>query len=147
MSCEYQVEVMIPPPLEIVVDPVDPTVVETVIAKQDDVEVLVVEDISVEVQDPAIFRSETVVLEGVQPIPVAGAGITMVFDEVPFGAVDGLNVNFSTVHPFQTGGLLVYINGLRQCDPQDYVETSTQAFQLTQAPLIGDSVRVDYLRF
>jgi len=106
--------------------------------------VVVAPAFSTEVVPPPIL--EVVVLEGVRPFPVAGAGITMALDETPSGAIDGINTNFTTAFPFQLGGLLVHVNGLRQRDPQDYAETSSQTFALSQAPLAGDSVRVDYLR-
>jgi hypothetical protein len=110
------------------------------------IEVTVFQEFSLDIEEPSQTKTELVVLEGVRPFPVSGAGLNMIFDETPTGLVNGSNLNFQTQFDFQLGGLLVYLNGLRQRDPQDYTETSTQTFSFTQAPLAGDQVRIDYLR-
>jgi|SRR5215831_485971 len=77
----------------------------------------------------------------------AGAGgAVAVIGETPSGTINGSNVNFTTAHPFQFVSTSLYLNGLRQEIPDDYVETSNQILTFVVAPISGDKIRVDYLR-
>jgi hypothetical protein len=69
-----------------------------------------------------------------------------IWGEVPTGAINGTNKNFTTLNTYAAGQLAVYLNGVRQRRPDDYTETSSSAFQLVSAPLSGDIVSVDYMK-
>ena len=65
------------------------------------------------------------------------------------GDVDGTNKTFTTTYDFIPDTLIVYLNGVQQASPDDYVELTTQSFQFIEAPLGGadpDRVRVVYQR-
>jgi hypothetical protein len=80
------------------------------------------------------------------PPGTSGAALKMVWGETPTGAIDGSNRSYATANIY-TGGLLsVYLNGLRQRHTADYTETGTQAFQFVSAPLVGDSICIDYVQ-
>ena len=75
--------------------------------------------------------------------PSSGVSI---WGEIPAGAINGTNKNFTTAFSYATGQLGVYVNGVRQRHPDDYTETSASAFQLVSAPLTGDILSVDYIK-
>jgi len=63
--------------------------------------------------------------------------------EVPAGAVNGVNKNFSTASDFND--LIVYLNGVRQkSGGEDYTVTGAKTFQFTLAPLTGDVILCAY---
>jgi hypothetical protein len=80
------------------------------------------------------------------PAPTPPAAIQMVWGEIPAGAIDGTNRNYVSAKAYTAGLLAVYLNGLRQRRTDDYAETGTQAFQLINAPLPGDSLSIDYVQ-
>jgi hypothetical protein len=73
-------------------------------------------------------------------LDVAFGGV--IADEVPGGAINGLNTMFTTHYAYKL--LWVYLNGLRLHEGGDYTETSDTAFQLIEPPLTGDRLTVDY---
>ena len=54
--------------------------------------------------------------------------------EVPVGAIDGVNVLFTTSRPYIAGTLMVYLNGLLLSPGDDYAETDGTTFTLMAAP-------------
>lgn len=81
------------------------------------------------------------------PGPTGASGLaTLVVDEIPGGAIDGANVDFTTALEILGNRLFVYLNGLRLHEGTDYNITSATSFQMIEAPLTGDSLTVDYLR-
>jgi hypothetical protein len=82
-----------------------------------------------------------------EPISTGGGGgssLQMIWGETPGGAVDGVNKNFTSVNPFQSNLVAVFLNGLRQRRAADYTETGNHSFQFLNAPLPGDSLSIDY---
>lgn len=75
--------------------------------------------------------------------PSSGVSI---YGEIPTGAINGTNKNFTTAFSYATNQLAVYVNGVRQRRANDYSETSATAFQLIVAPLTGDILSVDYIK-
>jgi hypothetical protein len=69
---------------------------------------------------------------------------TIIWGEVPGGAIDGGNLSFTTAHPYVRNTLSVYLNGLRLVRTGDYIETAAQSFTFNSAPLPGDSISIDY---
>lgn len=65
-------------------------------------------------------------------------------DEIPTGAVNGVNALFTVSEAYLTTSLKVYLNGIRQTKPTDYTETSATTFTFVTPPTTGDLVRVDY---
>jgi len=138
--------------LEIITPPEQ--AIEIVTPEEPDIE-LVQDVLYVEIlQPPSVFIEifadqkieEIEVISGVPIYIISEGSGTMVFGETPTGIIDGLNLAFATSFKFQMNGLLVYLNGLRQRYPLDFGVTGEQSFQFSDAPQIGDSVRVDYLR-
>lgn len=69
-----------------------------------------------------------------------------VYNEIPGGAVDGVNADFTTVQPYVAGSLAVYAGGLLQRAGVDYEESGSHAFVfLGTLPRLNDSVAVNYL--
>jgi hypothetical protein len=75
-----------------------------------------------------------------------GSGALTVWGETPSGNIDGVNRNYATAKSYTAGLLAVYLNGIRQRRPGDYVETGQQSFQFVNAPLPGDSLSIDYIQ-
>lgn len=67
-------------------------------------------------------------------------------DEVPTGAVNGTNTVFTVAHePLENDSVEVYLNGLKKSVGSDYnISGSTITF--TTAPVLGQQVRVSYIR-
>ena len=57
------------------------------------------------------------------------------------------NTVFATVNPFKTSTLSVFLNGVKLMNGVDYNVNIPQQFTLVSAPLVGDSIRVDYLKY
>jgi hypothetical protein len=67
-------------------------------------------------------------------------------DEVPTGAVNGVNLVFTISQtPVQNAAVDVYLNGLKQIPTTDYSVSGT-TITFVVAPVIGQSLRVDYVR-
>ncbi len=56
--------------------------------------------------------------------------------EVPTGAIDGVNVLFTTSRSYIAGTLMVYLNGLLLSPGADYTETGSATFALIAAPQV-----------
>lgn len=65
-------------------------------------------------------------------------------DEIPSGALDGVNTVFTTATPYVALSLHVYLNGLRLTKVTDYTETTASSFTFVTAPLPSDTLRIDY---
>lgn len=66
-----------------------------------------------------------------------------VLAEVPSGAVNGINQDYSTAGNFSK--LWVYLNGIRMKPTQDYNTTGSDSFQFLYPPQTGDTLIVDYI--
>lgn len=81
---------------------------------------------------------------------VTGADVAAVTvqNEVPGGAIDGVNVAFTTAVPYIAGTLQVFLNGDLQHigATNDYTETGPTGFSLTLAPKVLDKVLVSYIK-
>jgi hypothetical protein len=64
--------------------------------------------------------------------------------ETPTGAVNSVNLIFTTSAIYKAGSLSVYVNGLRQKKTAFWTETTSTTFTMNQAPITGDLVTVDY---
>lgn len=58
-------------------------------------------------------------------------------------SVNGVATSFTTPHNFVPASLVVSLNGIQQTD-DEYAETSTSTFSMTNAPRIGDTLWVQY---
>jgi len=77
-----------------------------------------------------------------------GGTANFVANEIPSGAINGVNADFNVAFAFVTGTLQVYLNGDLQ-EPgvgADYVLTGGTGFQLTLAPKVGDKVLAAYVK-
>lgn len=71
-------------------------------------------------------------------------GTYFVFNEVPTGVVDGVNVTFTLAHaPKPTGSEEVYLNGQLQIPTSDYTISGATITFVVAPP--GGVVRVNYL--
>jgi hypothetical protein len=77
---------------------------------------------------------------------IATAAAIPIYGETPTGAINGTNKNFATAYAYKPTLLAVFLSGLRLRHPDDYTETGSTTFQLTLAPLTGDSLSVDYFQ-
>jgi len=68
-----------------------------------------------------------------------------VFNEVPSGTVDGVNVTFTLANTPTVGTVQLYLNGLRQKVTVDYTIT-TDTITMTTAPLTNDLLITDYMK-
>lgn len=78
------------------------------------------------------------------PLEGGAGGGAITYHEVPSGAVNGVNVTFTTAAPFSAGSLQVFLNGLLLV-PSDYAATpAAGTFVLGYAPAAGDALHVHY---
>jgi hypothetical protein len=81
---------------------------------------------------------------------VGGGGGTglgnLIYGEVPTGAVNGVNKNFTTANTYRPNLLSVFLNGVRQRRTNDYSETSNNSFSFVFAPQSGDILSIDYMQ-
>lgn len=70
-------------------------------------------------------------------------------EEVPAGAVDGVNTVYTLDFAVADDTLEVYLNGLKQRAgaSNDYVVLSATQIEFNDAPLTNDVVTVDYERY
>jgi hypothetical protein len=87
---------------------------------------------------------QLIVIDGIGPPGPPGTGSAWIIGETPSGAINGINQNYTTVSPFSSGTLIVYVNGLRMRLTADYTIFSNTSFHMIEALLTGDSLRVDY---
>lgn len=71
-----------------------------------------------------------------------------VFGEVPAGAVNGANANFTTANNFVVGSTRVFLNGLRQRrgGTYDYTEEGDNGVSFNDPPQTSDTILVDYIK-
>lgn len=79
-------------------------------------------------------------------ITTAAIAKTPVINEVPTGAVDGLNRDFTTANNYVSGSLAVYYNSGRQTYGTDFTETGANTYNMAVAPLLGSTMVNDYLK-
>lgn len=83
----------------------------------------------------------------VVPVPGArgqpGLGVIPIYNEVPVGAINGINTSFTTLSPFEPGSTCVYVQGDRQQLGIDYSEVAPNTLLFAVAP--PDDLWVDYL--
>lgn len=73
--------------------------------------------------------------------------ITLVFNEVPSGTIDGTNATFTLAHTPVAGTLLLFVNGLLMNEGGDYtLSTNTITFAAGAKPEAGDWMKATYLR-
>jgi hypothetical protein len=77
------------------------------------------------------------------PVP---PGPPAVWGETPTGGINGINRSYTTAKPYTPSFLAVFLNGLRMRPGVDYIETGNQSFQFFDAPLLGDSLSIDYIQ-
>lgn len=69
-----------------------------------------------------------------------------VFNEVPVGVKDGVNLVFETAEAFRPGTVVLYYNGIREEANESFTESAPNMIVLDFAPGPQDKLRVDYLR-
>ena len=83
-----------------------------------------------------------------QPFPQNVLQGDFIIDEIPVGAIDDINVLYTTAKPFRPGTLEVYLNGIRMRKGIDYNEGPlSQQFTFTDPPDTGGDMRVNYIKF
>lgn len=68
-----------------------------------------------------------------------------IFGETPTGSVNGANATFTSQFNFVPESVVVLVNGLEQWRVIDFNTSGTQTIILSDAPLTGESVRVNYI--
>lgn len=67
--------------------------------------------------------------------------------EIPSGIINGSNATFTSVSPFQSGTLAVYLNGMRQGEMVDYNIISNDTFRfIVTSPSPGEILTIDYIK-
>lgn len=82
-----------------------------------------------------------------QPFPTQVEVANIVNDEIPSGSIDGVNTLFTTTYPFKNNTLSIYLNGVKLMNGVDFTLNIPQQFTLVTPPLIGNFLRVSYLKF
>ncbi len=68
-----------------------------------------------------------------------------VFGETPTGSINGSNATFISQFNFVPESVVVLVNGLEQRRVTDFNTSGTQTIILSDAPLTGESVRINYI--
>lgn len=91
-----------------------------------------------------VVSSDVIEVVGRGPQGLQGpAGSGGLIFGVPIGAIDGVNVNFTVSQNFTD--IAVYLNGLRLVGSgNDYTVTGLNSFTMTNPPLTGDILAVEY---
>ena len=78
----------------------------------------------------------------------AGASFAnqFVYNEVPAGAIDGVNTNYTSAFDYIANKIEIYLDGMRMQRGVDWVETGADTFQFTTPPAIGQILVMDYLK-
>lgn len=83
-----------------------------------------------------------------QPFPTTMTSTDFVSDEAPTGAVDGVNLLYTTAFPYRKNTVEVFLNGVRMIRGTDFIEgLQSQQITFTDAPDLGGIIRVNYTRF
>lgn len=75
-----------------------------------------------------------------------GTTEALILNEIPTGAVDGVNTTFTTANPFVPDSSAIYINGLRQKLNVCYTESGLSEITIPDAVYSGDILTVDYIK-
>ena len=76
-------------------------------------------------------------------------GGLVLYKEAATGFIDSANTIFTSSFSFIPGTLRVFLNGLEQTSPEDYIEIDNQTIQFVNPPLGGidsDTVQLIYQR-
>lgn len=82
-----------------------------------------------------------------QPFPTQVNTPSLVNGETPSGQINGINTLFTTSYPFRSNTLSVFLNGAKLILGVDYTLNIPQQFTLVTAPISGDLLRCDYIKF
>ena len=78
---------------------------------------------------------------------IAGVDYTkFVFNEIPTGAIDGINISFNTANDYLTGTLQIFYNGLLLRPGLDFTEDGSNKYSLTFAPDAGSDIYHHYIK-
>ena len=84
------------------------------------------------------------VVELVERVDANGNTSQWVVNETPTGVINGSNAAFTTTHNFVAGTVLVYLNGQRLKQIDDFNTSGTTNILLVNSPGVGEVVLVDY---
>lgn len=84
--------------------------------------------------------------QGPQGPPGSPGDGVQVFNEIPTGAINGVNATFTTSFSFIPESVAVYINGLRQKVVEDYNTSGDQTILMSVSPETGTNFLIDYIR-
>jgi hypothetical protein len=77
--------------------------------------------------------------------PPSSGGVDLVIGETPSGLINDVNMSFATANNYQSGGLVLYYNGVRQ-NSSHIIETGASSFDLDFTPLTGEELIIDYIK-
>lgn len=76
----------------------------------------------------------------------AGESYNIIINETPTGTINGINVTFDTEYSYTSGSTQLYKNGIRMEKDINYVENGGTEIELTAAPIVGDNLKIDYVK-
>ncbi len=73
---------------------------------------------------------------------------TYVDNETPSGSIDGANKTYTTHYNYKPNTTKVFLNGIRQAEGvmHDYIENGSNEIIFSDAPLVGDTLLIDYIK-
>lgn len=84
-------------------------------------------------------------VEKIEQTGTGGASQWMV-NEIPTGAINGVNATFQTMYSFAPDSVLVYLNGQRLKRVADFNTFGSNEIILMVSPGVGEVVMVDYIK-
>lgn len=69
-----------------------------------------------------------------------------VYNEIPIGTINGSNATFTSLFPFIPQTLRLYLNGSRQKVVTHYNTSGVNTIILSDSPLPGEIVEIDYTK-
>ena len=74
-------------------------------------------------------------------------GGILLYKEEAIGNIDGTNTTFVSSFHFIPGTLDVFLNGLEQHSPSDYIEIDTHTIQFVNPPLGGEDSDIVLMKY
>jgi len=76
----------------------------------------------------------------------SGGPVTLVVGETPTGLVNNSNATYATAYSFAPGSVELFINGIRQKRITHFTTSGTTTVLITDSPVIGDLLQLNYER-
>jgi hypothetical protein len=82
-----------------------------------------------------------------QPFPTVILSGNIITGEIPSGSINSSNTLFTLAYPYKSNTVTVFLNGAQLFLTTDFILLAPQQIQLVVPPMMGDNLRVSYVRY